>query len=569
MRSCFGRFSTHLLTLATFAVASAANSGCESGAAAVASGPDTNADAADAVASKPPIQIDFLWMVDHSSSMCQEQQQLAAAFQGFVANLQSAALAAGTGGIDAQMAVVTVQQLADSSEIKKVGQFVHKPATDYPPACIERFKYPCLKDADCTNPIPFKLYNYDPDSSMCVESGELTSEPLLAGNYACKANTENPQFNNNDNCSVNTSCQPRCTTDADCYALYEPDVPASAHTVKCNKATTTPGCMFAPPTKDCPAPADLPAIVHQSEPLKDGTGKVIGSQLDLFHCLASVGAIQTKEAKFEGGLRSLWQALDPKGINCPNGSGPDCQNSQLIRPGALLVLVTISDDDDCSYSFDITLEPQKGQQFPAEFQTYCQAYGDAVAANTDLNNGACRYAQLKDKQGGDPPRTCPTDCLSLPAGSAERTTCETAAATSIANLIAETPALKSPLIAPVSDFVQRFKSLKDKPERVLFATITGDSPATKAKAGLTLAEQKTLDRASYYLSFMKNQASIQAPYICNGPTGESGYGSRYIAVAKAMGASGFAYNMCDPKGLAATLQGMAGDIVQRAVQLGL
>ncbi|MBI5608721.1 MAG: hypothetical protein HY902_07555 [Deltaproteobacteria bacterium] len=523
----------------------------------------------DGTAGKSAIQIDFLWMIDHSSSMCQEQQRLAAGFQGFVTELESAAVAAGAGGIDAQMAVVTVQQLPDSTEIKKVGQFVHKPATDYPPACVERVKYPCLKDADCTKPVPFQFYNYDPDAGMCVEGGQFTPEPLPAGSYACKANTDNPQFNSNDNCSVNSTCQLRCTTDADCYAMYEPGGPNGELKVMCNKATTTPGCMFTPPTKDCPAEAELPAIVKQSQTLTDADGKVIGSQLDLFHCLASVGAIQTKEAKFEGGLRSLWQALDPKGENCPSGSASNCQNTQLIRPGALLVLIAISDDDDCSYAMDVTPDPKGAPPFDSQFQAYCQMYGDSAAGNPDLINGTCKYAQFKDKLSGKPLRTCPTDCLPLTAGSPERATCESDAAVSVADLLANTPFLKSPLIAPVSDFVQRVQSLKDKPERVLFATIAGDSTVTVAKKGLTLADQKALDRASYYRAFLRNQASLQAPYICSGPTGEAGYGSRYFAVAKAMGASGFAYNLCDPSGLGATLQALAGDIAKRAVQLGM
>lgn len=182
-----------------------------------------------ALSAGQPIKVDFLWMIDHSSSMAQEQRQLAKAFAGFAKELAST-----TGGnaVDAQMAVVSVQQIADAMEIKQIGKFVHKAATVLPPSAIERVKMPCFADVECTAPKCFKMYNAEGKTSMCPVEGKdcFTPTALPAGDWFCKTDTASPQFNNNDNCSVNSHCQLRCQNDEDCYAQYEPDIPAGGKT---------------------------------------------------------------------------------------------------------------------------------------------------------------------------------------------------------------------------------------------------------------------------------------------------------------------------------------------------
>ena len=106
------------------------------------------------------VKIDFLWVIDHSSSMCQEQRSLANGFQKFIQSLQDYGKIKPTDPsfIDAQMAVVTVQQVPtlqpspDSEAIKKIGEFVHNPAKKLPPSCIEKTKQPCTSDAQCAKP---------------------------------------------------------------------------------------------------------------------------------------------------------------------------------------------------------------------------------------------------------------------------------------------------------------------------------------------------------------------------------------------------------------------------------
>jgi hypothetical protein len=510
------------------------------GATATPGTQGADAGPSDASAAAQAIKVDFLWMIDHSSSMAQAQRQLAKAFAGFAKKLGPGA---GGKAIDAQMAVVSVQQIADSSEIKKVGQFLHKPATSLPPSAVERTAMACWADGDCTAPKCFKMYNADAKASMCPAEGMDCVTPIAmpAGNWYCNSSASSLQLNNQSNCSVNSRCQLRCEKDEDCYAVFEADVPAGGkHRVFCNNSVAVPGCMFPPETEDCPPQDKLPAVLKQSVAITDGGGNVVGNQLDWFRCSASLGANQSKQASFEGGLRSIWTALDPKGINCPAGPdgkpGPDCQYQQLVRPDAYLVLVAISNDDDCSYAFELPVGPD------ALKSSGCQMSGDRVAGNTALINGYCELMKGKDKSAGLPLRTCPADCYTLTA--AAKADCETKASKSIADLVAANPGnqLKNANFASVADFVERFKSLKADPNQVLFATFTGDSLAEVGKGGMTAEQQRDLDRASYYTSALANQFGY--PYICSGPRGESGFGSRYIGVASEFGSNGMVWNIC-------------------------
>lgn len=558
------------------------------------------------------VKVDFLWMIDHSSSMCQEQRALANGFSSFIEKLQNYGRTSPDDPpfIDAQMAIVTVQQVPDTTEIKKIGEFVHKPATVLPPSCIERTKQPCLEDKDCGTPKCFKMYNYDGNSSMCPAEGDtcITPPAMTSGQYWCKA--DNPQFGNNDNCSVNTQCQLRCNTDSDCYAAFEPNIPPTGkHRVYCNKSVAVPGCMFPPETEGCPTAETLPGVLKQSSPIKctkanaatacgggqcvyakatdkegscyDAAGKVKKTQLDYFRCAASVGANQQKEASFEGGLRSMWTALDPNGINCPKGTNglptAACQYKQLVRPDAYLVLVAVSDDDDCSYTFE--LDPYVGdgtsaaakatlkQVLPDEIRTYCQQYGDRAAGNRDLVNGYCEYMKYKDKQAGKAPRKCISDCADLDPKSGEYTACKTEAEANLAQLLKDNPQefLQNWRFASVPDFVNRFRSLKSDPARVIFASITGDTLASTADGG----KQAETDRGSYYRSLLRNQAPGQAPYICAGGRGEAGYGSRYIQVANAFGDNGLVSNICKGSDFSDALGSIADTILSRVVKVCL
>ncbi|MSQ83940.1 MAG: hypothetical protein EXR77_13835 [Myxococcales bacterium] len=534
------------------------------------------------------VKIDFLWVIDHSSSMCQEQRALANGFQTFIQSLQDYGKIKPTDPsfIDAQMAVVTVQQVPDAKNIKKIGEFVHSPATSLPPSCIEKVKQPCMGNLDCASPKCFNYSVFDTNSCMCPQNGEkcLTPGKLANGDWFCKFSADSTIFNNNDNCSVNTSCQLKCTTNSDCYAMFEPTVPDGKHKVYCNNVVQPAGCMFPPETDGCPAPEKLPGVLKQAVAadvvMPDGTKKK-GTMLDWFRCNATVGANQEPEALFEGGLRSAWLALDPHGPNCPrdkNGKPVGtCQYTDLVRPDAYLVIVMVSDDDDCSMTFeldsnigDITSEQQKTlvkALFSNELQRSCQSYNDRVAGNRDLLVGYCEYAKYKDPVGKK--RKCPADCEAIAdKAGPDYTTCSAQAEANIAQLVKDNPQgmLQNWRFGAVSDFVNRYRSLKSDPARVIFATITGDAlTANAAKPNCS----KDKDRASYYRSVLRNTAGVQSVYICSGERGESGYGSRYIRVAEAFGDNGLVANICEGTDFSVALNNVANLILSRVVKVCL
>lgn len=543
-----------------------------------------------------PIKLDFLWVIDHSPSMCQQQVELAKGFNDFITALQT------LGQIDAQMAVVTVQQVADvgsQGNIKRIGQFNRRAETVFPPNCIERVRMPCVSDDQCYSKSGFD-YKFaagqtqpgqSPDkvgscSSLCpqlpdakgpyqkhYENTLATAAPdaMSKKDWKCKASSVT--YVSNDNCSVNSYCWKHCTSgpseaqkaagDKECRDLYEKGVPADKQRIKCfvpgGSTYEAAGCQFPPATNDCPInpatgkPDDLPAVLTQKN-------------LDLFHCIATVGASSTQEAGFEGGLRSAWHALDPSGPNCPNGLGsPDCQTSQLLRDNAYLVIVIVSDDDDCSVNLNLSLANQTPDEkallaktLPKEDWDKCQKLGDSVAGNETLNEGNCEY--IRAKQVGST-MTCASDCHKLdPTGlTAEFKTCMAKARDTY---LAVNIKMQNAKFAPTSDFVNRFKSLKADPSRVIVAAITGDSTAPTPV-------QRRCDAVNYYRSALKNQAQGQTPYVCAGKRGESGFGSRYIELVNAFKENGILQNICAGADFGPALQGIADRILQRTVKVCL
>ena len=562
-------------------------------------GPDASADVSAGVR-----KLDFLWVIDHSTSMCAHQRDLASGAATFLATLNAQY------NVDAQMAVVTVQQVADPAAatgvtVKKIGEFNHTAATSFPPNCIEQYRAPCFVDgpSDVTTPseqcrdgFNFQFTagtNYQlpatsllaarmPPDPLADSTGQAQHAgppygdvvqhygPHLAAadtspinEWGCLQPTSLSQVTN-DNGSTNASCRRHCTPgdDATCKNLFGDK--AICYTPSGNPASS--GCMLPPETADCPTPDKLPSVLHND-------------QLDLFHCIATVGASSTQQAGFEGGLRSAWMALNPAGPNCPDGpvlvndqgysvKNPACQYAQLVRDDATLVIVVVSDDDDCSVDLNLSLEtgPALNALLPKEDWGKCQSLGDAVGGNRRLNEGNCLYVKSKCAPSNptcpDPAKyLCPTDCA------ATDTACLAAAQINVdANRAVDKR------FAPVSDFANRLKSLKADQGKVIFAAISGDSaarayaggqPVTDA-AGKPVADeaQQAVDAALYYKAKRHNIASKQTPYVCAGAKGEAGYGSRYIEMANAFGQNGYFGNICGDD-LGATLDDFAAFLLTR------
>ena len=567
-----------------------------------------------------PINLDFLWVIDHSTSMCKQQRILSQGFNDFITNLGV------LGQVDVRMAVVTVQQIADPASatgvtVKKVGEFNHTAAKEFPPNCIEHYRAPCFVDGpgDVTTPSAqcqsgFNLQftagkNYQlpatallnvvmPPDPVSDSTGNaqhagpaygdamkhygptlLTPDISVANEWRC---VQPPAFSQvtNDNASINSQCQRHCVGgkqgDDECKSLFGPT--AVCYTPSGNPAAA--GCMFPPSTSDCPPPDQLPSVLHND-------------QLNMFHCIATVGASSTPQAGFEGGLRSAWKALDPAGPNCPGGpilkdgdgntimgddgqpaKNPNCQYAQLVRDDSYLVIVVVSDDDDCSVDLNLSLENSTVDEknklsalLPKEDWDKCQGLGDAVGGNRRLNEGNCLYVKSKcgPANPGCPDPTkylCPTDCALTDAA------CLMAAEVNV-----QANAAVDKRFAPVSDFVNRFKSLKSDPAHVIVAAISGDSEAQVYVGGqpqfdldknpLPDEAQKVVDTSMYFKSKRHNAGPKQTPYVCAGSKGESGYGSRYIELVNAFRENGIFANICAGSDFSAPLNGIASTILKR------
>ena len=541
-------------------------------------------DAKDSSAAAKPVKLDILWVIDGTPSVCRDQRYLTEGFPGFIADLQKAGI------VDVQMAVTTVQQIADIDKtgpdaIVNVGQFMHEAAKMFPPNCIEFQLMPCggdtpcrqacagdaacmqaCADAQCTQKFDFS-FNVNPLSSMCPASGTATfGDPPLAGtDWHCSAAL--PQYIQNDNCSINSLCRKHCTTNQECRDLFEPDVPKDQQRMICyvpgGTTVEKAGCMVPPATNDCPPPDQLPAVLDQAH-------------LDLFHCNAMVGSSYTQEAQFWGGFRAAWMALDPNGPNCPHaadGKPTDaCQFKQLVRDDALLLLVFMSDEDDCSVDLNISLDISTADKkhalygdgvnkglLPKDDMFRCELLGDAVGGNQALNDGYCEYRKWKD-----PSVLCASDCRGKTG--ADWDACMVPV-TAMAKDKGFTHIDKR--FAPVSTFVQLFRTLKPDPSHVLVAAITGDAlpmaPTATTDDGkqAQVAEQMRWDEAAYYRSVIHNVAQMQAPSICTGKaSGPVGFGSRYIQLAQALGKRGTVANLCAGSSMAPAFQAIAGLIRQ-------
>lgn len=458
-----------------------------------------------------PVKIDFLWVIDHSTSMAQEQRGLALGFATFINALKA------QGEVDAQMAVVTVQQIADKGPdpyVAVVGRFMHQAATALPPSARERIHVPCATDADCAMPEFSYTFDKVTAASLCpavAGQPKLFSNPLAGPSWRCAA-PGLAKFTVNDNCSVNAYCWPNCASDADCRSLFEPNVPAAQQSIRCltpggGPMSSTSACQFPPLTEGCPPPGGLPDVIGSS-------------QLDLFRCLASVASTsQTLEAAFEGGLRSAWWALDPNGPNCPKSAdgkpGPTCQYQRLVRPDAWLVIAFVTDDDDCSAEAGVSLENATPEQaaalkalIPDEKRVTCQRLRDRLGNNVCASQGA-------------------------------------------------NPAPAEPWLSVVEDWVPKFKTLKADPNRLFIGVFTGRSQAADPK-------QQAIDHEEYCASLRKNVGAGQAPYVCMGARGEAGYGSRYLSFANAFGKNGISANLCDDASLVPALVGLAKSVVKAA-----
>ncbi len=266
------------------------------------------------------IKIDFLWVVDNSSSMCEEQLALTRSFSDFTSTLGSLFQ------LDPRVAVTThdAQCAADSSSAQ--GVFNRWPAAQFPPPCQERRIFECLDDSDCA-------------SAGCDEFGVNCEADF--GEWTCRA-PSSASCLTNPNGTKNSQCVRRCTSDSECQQAF------SDPSYVCQKPSQTQsdwGCIRPPETSECPA--DIPAVLT-------------GDNLDLFGCLATVGVNQEKCLKYEQGMRSALLSLKPD-ARLQNDDPLlfdqlKAQAETFLRDDAYLVVIFISDEDDCSVAYDQSIQ---------------------------------------------------------------------------------------------------------------------------------------------------------------------------------------------------------------------
>ena len=255
------------------------------------------------------IKVDFLWVVDNSASMCQEQLGLTRNFQDFTGQL------ANYFELDSRLAVTTVDaqcEVNGTTVVSSKGKFNTRAAKTFPPPCQEQQKWSCMSDQECTG-LDCQLY-----PETCDQGHQ--------GEWACRPPTTASCLENPNN-TVNSSCRRRCTTDTECQSLF------GDPTYFCQKPSNNQadwGCIRPPDTATCPDV--LPEFLEKS---------ATTDNINLFPCLATVGVNQEKCLKYEQQLKSGLLALDPTG---PNHD----QSARFLRPDAYLVIVFVSDEEDCS-----------------------------------------------------------------------------------------------------------------------------------------------------------------------------------------------------------------------------
>lgn len=536
-----------------------------------------------------PIKLDFLWVVDNSSSMCQEQESLAASFDAFVSQLKSYL------NVDINLAVVT------SDVVKMQGGFVNTPAPQFPPACGEGLVHFCTTNDEC---------------------GDAFGE-----NWRCQApGAADYPWLTNMNGSINTLCKYACEDDAACCSSFcyqdvcgdkqscYDDKCADLPTDECNYECSTVGgnkdnatCVAQPRTGDCPEPKNLSKILTNKE-------------IKYFHCIATVGADQTSQtANLEGGLKSAWMALDPAG---PNKK----QSADFLREDAYLVVVFISDEDDCSID----------DEFCSPSYT-CTTDADCIT-NTHCVDGLCCGIIKKDyysvcsllgEYKGGVHHGCAYDlacsdcevdadcddgwaCKKVRYGNDKysykcRPDIYDFSTFASMQFPAGTPLFS---LAPVSAYYSRLRSLKKDPAKVLVASIVGDAIMKDTDAD-SLISQKCLDNVKIkscvnyqevkeaagdvcttdpsgkdclaliearkdcarecYVAAKGEARNPEArnAYVCSSPFGKADFGSRYVRLARMFGPNGVVSSICSEKGIGPALVEVAELIIKRVTKICL
>lgn len=273
------------------------------------------------VANTETQKVDILWVIDNSVSMCQEQNSLGANVTNFLDLFLDLEL-------DLRMAVVTTDALTSTES----GAFHSELAPPFPPNCFEKVVYPCLLPSDASVP------------DACIASQEVKDG--AQGAWVCEPPPQNVASNmTNPNGSINSTCRFKCEDDADCVAQFEDE---SAECKSPGGDNGQRGCLIPPVSAAGCVGVDLPLYVDSEK-----------DNLDLFPCLAVVGALQDSNPQLEQGLNTAMWALDTNPL--PGAPDRSLQASDFVRSDAYQIIIFISDEDDCSLAPGIALQKELQQ----------------------------------------------------------------------------------------------------------------------------------------------------------------------------------------------------------------
>jgi hypothetical protein len=547
-----------------------------------------------------PIKLDFLWIIDTSSSMNEEQLALANGFKGFVDVLQKYLK-----NIDIRVAVTTMDPF--DAEAGNCG-FNNIPADHFLPGSKESDVWPCLGNEDCVKHFGSAWECMHPVSAQNLYT--VNRSISTSCEFRCKGNGDCcGEFCFDDECGKDQSCLlSRCEgapTDDCPFECYGP-----------GGSTLEAGCIRPPDTVDCPS--DLPAVLTTNT-------------LDLFKCIATAQPKQTGTAGFEQGLRCAWMALDPNGLHAEQARG-------FLRDDAYLVLVFVSDEDDCSVAeafhsvgdeceddadcmgklpgsckLDVANSMAVGAKVKTctgtikkEYQDKCSLLGEYKGKKTNECIANANCAVCERDEDCDEGWYCKGKKKCRPSSYHF-----SQYATYQDGYGAQLNAL-----GPVAEYYSRFRSLKSDPAKVLVAVVVGDAvllppgnkagePDQESLISAACREHEFLPACLAYDASLKGDkkecrgdstragcedfrqtmldcvhecfvASKGAPgsvskrtYVCNSETGTADWGSRYLMLAEMFGPNGVSSNICAPDGIAPALETIAKQVVKRVTKVCL
>ena len=496
---------------------------------------------------REPVKLDFLWVIDNSSSMSQEQTALASSISEFTTTLSAFA------NVDIRTAVTTTYYLSDAHR----GRFNTTPADQFLVSAWASKPFPvlhadsegdlwcecaacqgfeqalayqlCHDDADCeSTPSMAPVYVECITSRGCPDGDDPCAQHWISYSVGTGADTYNL------NGSLNVGCQLTCAgaaaTEDDADAFCQNCLASEA--MVCEDAASVSsldrsGCVVPPNTLDCPG--DIPAVL----PAYDEDGTVKYSIEDYFRCIATVGSEQGQAAGMEQGLRQAWTSLSADGPHPAQICDPsdpvfdDPELSDLerrercervfLRDNAYLVIIFVSDEEDCSV--------RDGANINVNDAAICGLLGDADT---------------------------PADFPGLVA----------------IGILDPNDSTSTRPLATVSEYVNRLKSLKENPANVFVAAITGD--VLNEDGEMSDAEVQAA-RDLYYASLTdKTNPNYRVnSTICSSDLGQAFYGSRYLKLAEMFGPHGFTANICSDEGIGPTLSEIATELISEVISICL